>query len=272
MARTVQMEYLRPDEIREEQKRISLCYLPVGPVEWHSLHMPMGTDGLAAQGSARAAAALTGGVVAPTLFIGAERHDPDALLDNLRVPHDESSYIWGMNFPNTTLPSMYFREEVFATVIREELRLLSKMGFRMIVVMNGHGAIAQVDSVRRLCDETTHETDTLCVMADWPSPRLEALMRAEKTDPGHADRLETSMMMAQTDAVDLGQLPPRIVPMRSADYGVASGCQFAGRGSDDGVIPDDPRDATAELGRRLLEAGAQDDAEHILALYRERIG
>ena len=31
--RTVQMEYLRPDEIQAERVRRSIVYLPVGPLE-----------------------------------------------------------------------------------------------------------------------------------------------------------------------------------------------------------------------------------------------
>ena len=46
--RTVQFEYLRPEEILKEQERCSIAYLPVGPLEWHGPAMPFGTDPLAA--------------------------------------------------------------------------------------------------------------------------------------------------------------------------------------------------------------------------------
>ena len=58
--------------------------------------MPMGTDALIAQASARELAQRTGGVVAPTLFIGTEQNDNPQMLTNLNVPHDENSYILGM--------------------------------------------------------------------------------------------------------------------------------------------------------------------------------
>lgn len=266
--RTVQLELLRPEEVREEQARVSLCYLPVGPVEWHSYHMPLGTDGLAAQALARATAAITGGLVAPTLFIGAERHDSEAMLRNLCVAHEEDSYIWGMDFPKNVLPSMYLREEVFATIIREELRLLVKLGFRMVVVVNGHGATAQIESVRRVCDEMTHESAALCLPLESDTPRTDALFAAERADPGHADRLETALMLHLTDSVDMSRLPPRETPLHSGDFGIASGCQFAGHGAEDGTVSDDPRDATADFGRRILEAEAQDSAAFVLATYQ----
>ena len=51
--RTVQMEYLRPDEIQAERVRRSIVYLPVGPLEWHGPAMPYGTAPLVAQELAR---------------------------------------------------------------------------------------------------------------------------------------------------------------------------------------------------------------------------
>jgi len=269
--RTVQMELLRPDEILTEQKRISLVYLPVGPVEWHSYHMPMGTDGLEAQAAARGMAELTGGVVAPTLFIGCERNDNARMLENLNVPHNEDSYIWGMDFPANPLPSMYFREEVFGTVVREELRLLAKMGFQMIVVVNGHGAQGQVETLKRLCDEVSHEHGVFCLYPEYDGPRAAALVKAEKLNSGHADRLETTLMMHLTESVSLAELPSREVPLHSADFGIASNDQFMGTAPKDGLVIDDPRDATAALGRAVLAADTADAAEYILSLYHKHI-
>ena len=269
--RTVQMELLRPQEILAEQKRISLVYLPVGPVEWHSYHMPMGTDGLAAQETARRVASLTGGVVAPTLFIGTEKNVSSAMLNNLHVPHAEG-YILGMDYPANILPSLYFREEVFATVVREELRLLAKMGFRMIVIVNGHGAIGQVETLRRLSDELTHELGVTCLYPEVDGKRVKTLIRRERMNPGHADRLETALMMAMTESVAPDQLPPREIPLHTGDFGIASGSQFMGKAPKDGVVPDDPRDATAALGEAFFAANANDLAVYVMSVYRERVG
>ena len=270
--RTVQMELLRPQEILAEQQRISLVYQPVGPVEWHSYHMPMGTDGLAAQETARRVATLTGGVVAPTLFIGTERNASPAVLDNLHVPHESDSYFWGMDFPANTLPSLYYREEVFATVVREQLRLLAKMGFRMIVIVNGHGASGQVDTLRRLSDEVSHELGVTCLYPEVDGMRVRTLIRRERMNPGHADRLETSLMMAMTESVALDQLPQRETPLHSGDFGIASGSQFMGKAPKDGVVLDDPRDATAALGEAFFAANAKDLADYVMDVYRERLG
>ena len=269
--RTVQMELLRPEEIRQEQARISLVYLPVGPVEWHSYHMPLGTDGLIAQEVARGLAQVTGGVVAPTLFMGTEKNDTPEMLDNLAVPHDEHSYIIGMDFPKNILPSMYLHEEVFAVIVREEMRLLAKMGFRMIAISNGHGAYGQVSTLGRLCDEVQAECNVQCLFLDADTPITDALLAAEHADGGHADRLETAMMMAASDSVDLSRLPSPEVPLHSADFGIASGSQFGGVAPKDGVVTDDPRNATAAFGRAVFDALVKDTAPYVLEQYQQRV-
>lgn len=263
------MELLRPEELAEERKRISLVYLPMGPVEWHSYHMPVGTDALNAQEHARRVALKTGGVVAPTLFIGTETTANPQIMENLGVSQAEGGYITGIDFPANVIPSLYFREEVFATVVREELRLLAGMGYRMIVIVNGHGARGQVSTLRRLCGEASHDLGVRCVFPEFDGKRIGRIVRREKMSPGHADRHETSLMMAITDSVALDRLPERSVPLHSADFGIASGSQFMGRAPKDGVVPDDPRDSTAELGEAMLAADTDDLAEYVLALYRE---
>jgi creatinine amidohydrolase len=51
--RTVRFELLRPDEILAERGRCPVVYQPIGPLEWHGPHLPMGTDPLHAEAVAR---------------------------------------------------------------------------------------------------------------------------------------------------------------------------------------------------------------------------
>ena len=60
--RTVRFELLRPDEILNEKKRCSIVYLPVGPLEWHGPHLPLGTDPLIAEAISRKVAEIVGGL------------------------------------------------------------------------------------------------------------------------------------------------------------------------------------------------------------------
>ncbi|MFM8319750.1 MAG: creatininase family protein, partial [Chloroflexota bacterium] len=68
-----QLAHLRPEEILAELSRCPVAYLPVGLIEWHGPHLPMGLDALNAENAARLAAGQTGGLLLPTLYCGTER-------------------------------------------------------------------------------------------------------------------------------------------------------------------------------------------------------
>ena len=154
--RTVQMEYLRPGEILAEKERFSVVYLPIGPLEWHGPAMPYGTDPLMAQEIARAAARITGGVVMPTLFVGTERERPEYILE-AKGFEDPKQYVIGMDVPKNPMKSFYAREDMFAIIVREHLRLLVQQGYKLIVIVNGHGAWGQKGTLERLATEFSNE-------------------------------------------------------------------------------------------------------------------
>ena len=66
----VRLELLRPHEIEDALARNSTVYLPLGTIEWHCTHLPVGLDGLTAQGVCERAALDHGGLVFPTLYFG----------------------------------------------------------------------------------------------------------------------------------------------------------------------------------------------------------
>ena len=83
-----------------------------------------GTDALLAQSLARCAAERTGGVVMPTLFIGTERERPASILRDKGFENPERLYVLGMDVPKNSMKSFYAREDMFAVIVREHLRLL----------------------------------------------------------------------------------------------------------------------------------------------------
>lgn len=42
-------EEMRPEEFLESLNEFPVAYLPLGSLEWHGLHMPLGADGLQAK-------------------------------------------------------------------------------------------------------------------------------------------------------------------------------------------------------------------------------
>ena len=66
----VRAELLAPHEIDSRLAERSLVYVPVGSLEYHQEHLPIGLDALNAHGVCLAAAEAHGGVVLPPLFYG----------------------------------------------------------------------------------------------------------------------------------------------------------------------------------------------------------
>jgi creatinine amidohydrolase len=66
----VEAELMLPHEIETALAAHSVVYLPLGSIEYHSRHLPVGLDGLNAHGICTRAAGRTGGIVLPTLFYG----------------------------------------------------------------------------------------------------------------------------------------------------------------------------------------------------------
>lgn len=247
--RTVQMEYLRPGEIVAERNRCSIVYLPVAPLEWHGPAMPYGTDPLMAQELARAAARLTGGVVMPTVFFGTERERPSYILEAKGFEDPGSLYIKGMDVPKNSMKSFYAREDIFALTVREYLRLLVEQEYKLIVLVNGHGAWGQRGSLDRLAKEFTGETASFVLYH-----MIDIYTQDFHPDFGHGTLIETSLMRFLYDEhVQLSDLPERNIPLKYTDWGIADDSVFEGKRSENDSVIHDPRDATPELGAQCFQ-------------------
>jgi creatinine amidohydrolase len=61
---------LTPTEFRARLARAPIAYLPLGTLEWHGEHLPLGADAIQSHGFFLRLAAAAGGVVLPPLFLG----------------------------------------------------------------------------------------------------------------------------------------------------------------------------------------------------------
>jgi len=256
----MQVEYMRPSEIVAAKERCPVVFLPVGPLEWHGPHLPLGTDPLNAQEVARRVAQEVGGVVLPTLFLGTERERSPQMLQSIGFRGDE--YLVGMDFPANSMPSFYFPEEILALVVRGYLELLVKCGYRLVVLMNGHAAENQIRTLDRLATEFTHTTATkvLHLLA------IPGYSRQEYSW-SHAARGETDLMLALCEAsVDLSELPAT-GPLLNTDFAIVDDRTFRGEPTPDFTVrpEEDPRQATAEAGQARLAAVVEELANVVKA-------
>jgi creatinine amidohydrolase len=248
----VEFERMRPEEVVAARRRAAVVFLPVGPLEWHGPHLPLGTDGLIAHHVAVLAARETGGVVLPATFIGT-----DSLRPRGRVPQglgalgiDESERVVGMDLPGFPVRGLYYHETVFGAVIREAIRLLTREPWEMIVLVNGHGGPNHKRMLERIAQEETLPSTAEVLYS-------ETGVASDDSDPGHASRSETSKMMAlDGDLVHVDRLPARDAPLVYRDFGVVDGAAFDGNPSEGFVVPDhaDPRLSSPAEGQALVDA------------------
>jgi creatinine amidohydrolase len=232
-SRVVQLERMTPDEVVAARARAAVAFVPIGPLEWHGPHLPLGTDAAHAHALAVRAAERVGGVVLPPLFVGADSVRDAASLRALGLP--EEAEVLGMDFPGFPVRSLYYGEQVLDAVVRETVRLLHRDGWRLVVLVSGHGAPAHAGV-------------------------LEAVPGARHVPPGpgggHAERWETSIMLALApELVHVERLPAE-GPLRYADFGIVDRAAFRGERTD-GFAASDPRAASAAEGERTLAEEAE---------------
>lgn len=256
-------EHLRPAEIIAERDRKSIVYLAMGPLEWHGPHLPFGTDPLDAYGLALMLAEKTGGVVMPPLFCGTERERSPSIVASFGFK-DPNQYIVGMDIPAVSVPSMYFREDIFGLIVREHIRLIVNLKYKLIVLLNGHGAENQKETIHRLAVEFSNESSSKVIDIFGFLSREEG-----GQDPGHANKYETSLQMSfYPENVDLSVFPSRNIPIKYMDYAVADENMFLGKPSKDYTVEHDPRDASDEIGKNSLNIAVKKYSAFIEEQYK----
>jgi len=265
MARPVEqgdwnLAFLFPDEVVEARGRTGLVILPLAPVEWHGPHLAMGCDGLLAHAFARRLAAELKSPYFPPLYVGTERERRPEVLRSLGFSGTE--FIEGMDFPANPVKSAYVKEEVFSLAVRGTLEaLFQRMGFRAVVIVNGHGAENQKAVLDRLCAEYNSGGKRRLM---WVYPGFPKSLIAGSI--GHAAAEETSMLSAMwPECVDLSRLPAS-GPLRNIEHAVVDGDTFDGSPTTDFTVHEsqDPRRHTSsDTGERFVEEAAKETIAEI---------
>jgi creatinine amidohydrolase len=262
------LAYLFPAEVVEARERIGLMILPVAPIEWHGPHLAMGCDPLLAHSFARRVAGTLRCPYFPPLFVGTERERRPEMLESIGL--DRDAYVEGMDFPRNPVGSAYLREEVFAAVVRDTLRvILDKLGFRWVLIVNGHGAENQAATLDRLCAELNNLSRpakrVIWVYPGFPRSLISGAI-------GHAAAEEASMLEAEwPGCVDVSRLP-KGGKLRNTDHAIVDGETFDLSPTPDHTVREnqDPRLHTDPAwGRKQIEIAL---AEVIETVRKELLG
>ena len=107
-------EELRPDDLAAQVRSAPVAYWPLGLLEHHGWHLPVGFDGLKADQLCQRLATRTGGLILPVMWWGAGGG------------HDR--FLW----------THYQDPSAAAAVLTTTTRQLTVFGFRVIVLVAGH--------------------------------------------------------------------------------------------------------------------------------------
>ncbi len=205
--KVVEYEYLLPAEFDRRKAEHPVVYQPIGCMEWHGKHLPLGLDGLKAFAICKRTALAYGGIVMPTIH-------------------------WGIHGPFRMLPvhqshNLYLDENVFGSLMTEVCDQLEAVGFRVVVLLTGHYPKLQGKFLNQLAEQQTlrhHQKIKILV------PDEDEVAAALGQEGDHAGTWETSLLMElYPDLVKMERLDDLVGIISKTDPRVASSRELGSR-------------------------------------------
>ena len=236
MPQSVMWKELTAADLRAKAQADAIVLLPVGSMEQHGPHLPVGVDTFLSEGVCKAAAeaiaAETAVVVAPTLWCGmAEHHMAYGGTFTLDIP-------------------------TYRAVLGCLLKSLERHGFKRVLIVNGHGG--NIAALASFLPDLAREIPGVALRVTTPyEPAQKAIapILEDQERVHHACEVETSMMMVlapdtvRRDKLTEAHGPPHWTPQPA---GVARYVSFR-EATPSGVIGD-ARRANAQKGEKLVAA------------------
>jgi creatinine amidohydrolase len=233
---TVRYERLRPTQIVERREACPVAYLPMGTIEWHGEHNPVGLDTLKIHALLIRCAERIGGLVFPPLYYGESREQ--ALMEANAADREQIAEKMGVPASNFGPGHMYQSPAAQNTnyhhLLLHILHEIKSLGFRVVVIGAGHYPL--IDHARAACALFQQVQERPKVIA-WTMSGYELVQGRFEPCGDHAGKWETSLLMYLDSGMqDLSTLPTdrSVAPIGASNNGV--------------------QDANAEFGRQATEA------------------
>jgi creatinine amidohydrolase len=232
---------LRPAQIVARRQDCAAVYIPIGTLEWHGFHNPLGADTLQAEGLAILCARMGGGLAFPPLYFGESRSEGLMEVD----PEEGGAIAAGMGLstdgflpgrqPFSATEQAFNYHKLLLHVLAEA----ESLGFKVGVLVVGHYPL--IDHARAaVLQHSQRAYSKQEGMLAWAFVDYLLLQDQYDCAGDHAGGWETSHLLAlHPQTVDLGLLPPKGEKLVGIDARMA------------------PQDATAEFGLETLAAAAR---------------
>jgi creatinine amidohydrolase len=194
----IRLAELSMEEFAEAVRQGRWLLLPLGVVEEHGPHLPLGADFLYAEYVCHAVAERVNGLVAPGL--------PYGICRTMR------------NFPGTISLS----PPTLTALVREILSEYIRQGARKLALITGHAEGSQVEAMREATLPLVNADPNLTVLVIGPYAFLDPIRREaglEATD-GHAGSIETSEMLVVAEHLVRMDRIPRVTRPRLSRFQV----------------------------------------------------
>lgn len=209
-AREVRYERLRPAQIVAARTACPVAYLPIGTIEWHGRHNPVGLDTLKIHQLAIRCARAGGGLVFPPLYYGESREeglmeanaaDRDRILAEMDLPLQN----FAPGYMRATPQQQY---EHYQRLLVHCLCELQSLGFQVLVLAAGHYPL--LDHARAACAQfhQARWNNRRWWSIAWAFTGYELVKDVYPDAGDHGGHWETSLMLAlEPELPDMSELP-----------------------------------------------------------------
>ncbi len=204
-------ERLRPAQIRAAREACPVVYIPIGTLEWHGVHNPVGLDTLKAHALCVRCAEAGGGLVWPALWYGENREN--SLLESscgLNAPIAAAMGLPPDSFdPGYMGRSRHEQDSMYHSLLLHVLHQARSLGFRVAAICAGHYPL--LDHAKAACHifhQQIHHSPLDRKTIPWVFTGYELVREQFPFAGDHAGYWETSLLMALAPGmVDLAALP-----------------------------------------------------------------
>jgi creatinine amidohydrolase len=229
-----------------------VAILPVGAVEAHGPHLPLGTDVMIAEAMARA---------------GGERLARRGLEVLLLPALPYAAAPFAAGFPGT----LSVDAAAVESLVRGIARSLGAHGLPLLALANAHLDPAHVESLRAAAAGEPGEGAARVVFPDLVRRPLAARLTEEfRSGACHAGRYETSVVLAERPELVRRALQQGLPPVaRSLSDAIRAGRRTFEEAGGERAYFGWPAEATEEEGRRTVEVLGEILEEAVLAALEE---